>query len=91
MEFEWDENKREANKVKHGYDFDLAEVLLNSTTVTRAIPFEIHGEARLITMAEWNGDILVMIHTPRGDKQRIISIRKAHENERNDFRAATQN
>jgi uncharacterized protein len=40
-----------------------------------------YGETRYITLGFLNGHVLVVAHTERGEKIRIISARKATKNE----------
>lgn len=81
MEFEWDEDKRRQNVVKHGIDFLRAqEVFDGRPTYTRLSPR--HGEERFLTVAELNGRVVAVAWTKRGeDKVRIISARRAHDAE----------
>ncbi|MGY6630391.1 MAG: BrnT family toxin [Wenzhouxiangella sp.] len=46
------------------------------------------GEARFITLgADSLGRILVVVHTPREDRVRIVSARKASRNEARNYHA----
>ena len=40
-----------------------------------------YGELRLQTLGLWNGVVVFVVHTPRGDADHIISIRKAKKHE----------
>ncbi|WP_236841697.1 BrnT family toxin [Bosea sp. PAMC 26642] len=40
-----------------------------------------YGEARFITAGLLQGRMVVIVWTPRGDKRRIISMRKANDRE----------
>lgn len=81
--YEWDEKKRAANLLKHGLDFDDADLVFESLNkVTFA---EIgRGEPRWrdIAAVTLNGTVLTLIYTVRGYNVRIISFRKASGKER---------
>ena len=40
-----------------------------------------YGELRLQTLGLWHGVVVFVVHTPRGDDEHIISIRKAKKHE----------
>ena len=78
---EWDEAKNEQNRVKHGVDFaDASRVFAGECWSLRDHRFN-YGEDRYITLGELNGRVMVIAHTPRGDRTRIISMRKANRRE----------
>ena len=77
VEFEWDEAKRHSNFGKHGLDFADAAVVFAGLTYTFEDDREDYGETRHITFGMLDGRAVVMVHTERGDKIRIISMRKA--------------
>lgn len=82
MDFEWDESKAEANKVKHGVDFaDAIRVFRDEAAITE---FDEHPEEdRYVTMGmDVYGRILVVVYTVRDSKIRIISARRATRSER---------
>lgn len=83
--FEWDSNKAKANLKKHGISFEEAcTVFGDFLSVT--IPDPVHSshqEERLITMGQsLKGQTIIIAHTEKGDKIRIISARKARAHER---------
>jgi uncharacterized DUF497 family protein len=41
-----------------------------------------HGEHRYVTLGQLAKRVVVIVHTQRGDKIRIISLRKANEREK---------
>lgn len=90
MEFEWDEAKRESNLTKHGIDFPLAERLFDGRPVITAPSVQV-DEERFITTGEVNGRFVTSIWTWRGDVVRIISIRRARDEEEKRHRAAHGN
>jgi uncharacterized DUF497 family protein len=85
-DFEWDEAKAAANLAKHGVSFEQACQAFDDPF---AIDFvdgrEDYGESRLILFGRVENRILVVAHTLRDDKVRIISAREAEPNERRKY------
>lgn len=81
MRYEWDQNKNQANQIKHGLDFEDAPLVLSGDIVSFEDDRADYGEWRLITLGTLSGRVVVVVHTPRGDVTRIISMRKANERE----------
>lgn len=77
MEFEWDEVKATANKQKHGISFELAAQIFKRETLLLKTE-EVEGEFREtdIGIAD-NLLIIVVTHTDRQGRIRLISARKA--------------
>ena len=79
--YEWDEDKNRENFAKHGFDFKDADLVFSGSCVTfRDRRFD-YGEERFITLGLLEGRVMVIAHTPRGAKTRIISMRKANRRE----------
>lgn len=80
MTFEWDAEKSDANRAKHGIDFETAECLWVDET-----RLEIHAphpvEDRGILIAELDDTLWTAIYTMRGDAIRIISVRRSRKKE----------
>jgi len=87
MEFEWESAKAESNERKHGVSFaEAMTVLADTLSLTGYDPDHSEEEDRYITMGlSAEGRLLVVSHTDRGDKVRIISARKASRRERRDY------
>jgi len=87
MEFEWESAEAESNKRKHGVSFaEAMTVLADTLSLTGYDPDHSEEEDRYITMGlSAEGRLLVVSHTDRGDKVRIISARKASRRERRDY------
>lgn len=81
MRYEWDQKKNQANQIKHGLDFEDAPLVLSGDIVSFEDDRSDYGEWRLITLGTLSGRVVVVVHTPRGDITRIISMRKANERE----------
>ena len=80
MEFELDPGKSASNKQKQGIDFVEAQALWDDPDLLE-IPARTEDEPRYlvvgrITQALWSGII-----TYRGDRVRIISVRRARDEE----------
>jgi uncharacterized DUF497 family protein len=85
-EFEWDRAKAAANLAKHGVSFEQARQAFDDPF---AIDFvddrEDYGDSRLILFGMVENRLLVVAHTLRGDKVRIISAREAEPHERRKY------
>jgi uncharacterized DUF497 family protein len=87
-EVEFDPAKARANLRKHGVDFSHAEQALRDPSGVTIEDPDSEGERRFVTLGtDALGRILVVIHTPRGNRIRIISARKASRGEREHYRA----
>ena len=82
MPFEWDENKRLSNIEKHGKDFSDAVKVFDGFVVTRQDTRADYGEVRYVTTGLLDDTEITVIHTPRGNNIRIISVRRARIEER---------
>jgi len=88
MEIEFDPEKAALNLRKHRVSFAHAEQALRDPLGITIEDPDSEGEARYITLgADSLGRILVVIHTPRDDRVRIISARKASRNEAKNYHA----
>ena len=85
MSFEWDGEKAETNRRKHGVDFaDAASVLEDPSALTLEDEREV--EERLVTMGmDSLGRVLVVVYTWRGDRVRMVSSRRATRSERKQY------
>ena len=86
MAFEWDEEKRERNIVCHRIDFvDAVVVFDGRPVITNDSPRE--GEDRWATTAFIGNWYITVIWTLRGETIRIISARRARNNEKRAYSA----
>ena len=84
--FEWDADKDRANRAKHGMSFEEVLPIFDGTTLTKVDDRRDYGEIRRITTGMLSQNIvLVVAHTDRGRKIRLISARKANRQERQAF------
>lgn len=81
--FEWDEPKNEANIAKHGVSFAYAALIFEGKVLSWIDDRIDYGEIREISIgAIENVVILVVVHTERDGRLRIISARSASQKER---------
>ena len=87
MQFEWDEQKAEANLRKHEVSFDEAKTVFDDLLfIIFADPDHSVEENRFIIMGESNQNrLLVVSYTERPPKTRLISARKATRAERKKY------
>lgn len=81
MEFEFDPQKSEANKAKHGIDFVAAQELWYDPN-KKTIAASYREEVRLLTVGSIEGVVWTGVFTLRGNRIRIISVRRARKAER---------
>jgi uncharacterized DUF497 family protein len=84
MQFEWNEKKAASNFKKHGVTFHEATTVFGDYfSITIPDPLHSHSEDRFIILGMSNKErLLVVGHTDRGDKKRLITARKATKAER---------
>jgi uncharacterized protein len=82
-DFEWDETKAAENRAKHGVSFEQAcEAFDDPFSIAFTDDRHDYGEDRLILFGMVESRLLVVAHTWRGDRVRIISARGAESHER---------
>src|ERR1700740_1659241 len=88
--FEWDENKRRSNVIKHGIDFsDATEAFYDPAALTFLSPYTTH-ERRYVTIGAVRGVLIAVVSTSRGGAIRIISARAARRSERQKYGAKAE-
>ncbi len=80
MEFEWDPAKSAANKAKHGIDFEEAQALWKDEMGLEA-PARTDDEPRFLVIGRIGGKHWSAVCVPRDGKVRIISARRARQQE----------
>ncbi len=82
--FEWDSKKARNNLTKHGVSFDEASTAFrDGLSVTIGDPLHSENEDRYVLLGRsCRNRLLVVVHTERGDRIRIISARRAITKER---------
>lgn len=80
--FEWDDQKDKANQLKHKLSFSEASRIFDNAVLTKEDNRE-YTEKREISLGEIDGIVVIMVvHTRRDERIRIISARKANTKER---------
>jgi len=84
MQFEWDPRKAAINLRKHNVTFQEASTVFGDPlAITFDDPDHSVDEERHITFGlSWNGRLLVVAHTERGIRTRIINARLMDRGER---------
>ena len=91
MQIEWDEAKSEATFVQRGFDFAYAALVFGDPwRIERQDARKDYGEPRWQTMGEIEGRVFLVVYTSRGTAIRVISARRAHDNEERTYRDARQ-
>lgn len=87
LAFEWDPEKARSNARKHDVTFDEAATAFGDPlSLTIPDPDHSDDEARFILLGStYQGRLLVVVHTVRGDHIRIISSRLATRTERRTY------
>lgn len=91
MNFEWDPHKAELNLRKHGVSFrEAATVFGDHLSATAYDPDHSEGEDRYITVG-WSNrrKLLIISHTERNDRIRIISARELTRAEQKEYEEET--
>jgi uncharacterized protein len=85
-EFEWDRAKADANFQKHGVDFDVAMHVFDDSFVFIELDYSNStSEDRYTATGQVVDALLTVIYTERGYRIRIISARKASNDERRKY------
>jgi len=80
MEFEFDPQKSSGNKAKHGIDFSEAQQLWDDPDLVE-IPAKTSDEPRYLVIGKILGRHWSGVITYRGEKIRIISVRRSRKEE----------
>lgn len=84
-DFDWDENKRRLNVLKHGIDFiDAANALRTGPRLD--IESYRNGELRTLSICPDTLKLIAVVFTMRGELCRIISARTARKDEQRKYR-----
>lgn len=88
VDIEFDPAKARTNLQKHKVSFAHAEQALRDPLALTIEDPDAEGERRFVTLGmDALGRVLVVVHTPRGDRIRLISARKASKGEVEQYRA----
>ena len=80
MKFEFDPSKNESNRQKRGIDFVEAQALWQDGNRVE-IPAKTMDEPRSLLIGQIKGKVWSAIITYRGENIRIISVRRARDEE----------
>ena len=85
--FEWDKEKAKRNIKIHRVSFDEASVAFaDPLSLTVHDPLHSDKESRFVLIgSSYKSHVLLVVHTERKNKIRIISARKANKNERKQY------
>jgi uncharacterized DUF497 family protein len=85
MDFEWSDAKRIAVLEARGLDFVDAEILFDGRPLyTVASPRS--AEERWLSVGELNGRLIAVVWTSRNETIRIITMRRARDEEKERYR-----
>jgi uncharacterized DUF497 family protein len=91
MRFEWDEAKNRANLRKHGFHLSDAQEMFEGLFLVRPDTREDYGEERWLGIGITKGRVaFVAFTTGAHDTIRVISLRKASHEERQEYEDAIQ-
>jgi uncharacterized DUF497 family protein len=85
MSFEWDEEKRESNLLKHRLDFISAQRMFEEGFPFIDAPSKFEGETRWLRTGIVDGAFVTVVWTTRNDRIRLISFRRARREERRTY------
>jgi uncharacterized DUF497 family protein len=88
LTFEWDNDKAQRNVEKHGVSFEEAESVFEDPNfmMFRDDDHSLPGEERFVSIGlTIRGRLVVVAHTDRGDRIRIISARRARVREEKQY------
>ena len=87
LDFEWNPLKSRQNVKKHGISFrEGLTAFADKFSYTISDPEHFIGEYRFLLLGRGSsGNLLVVSHTERGDRIRIISVRRATRQEREQY------
>ena len=78
----WDEAKRRENIKKHGLDLAALETVFDQPMISVEDDRQSYGELRVQSLGMWQGRVVFLVWTPRGDETaHIISCRYADRKE----------
>ena len=87
MDFEFDPQKSQSNKLKHGIDFEEAKALWNdpdAVEIKLNYPDE-ERHARIAKLFDESTELWTAIFTVRAEKVRLISVRRARTKEKQQY------
>jgi hypothetical protein len=89
VHYEWDENKREANLLKHGVDFNIVHEFAWENAAVMVDARTDYREQRYTAMGFIGSRLHLLVFTLRGEAVRVIGLRKANKRERGHYESKT--
>ena len=89
MLFEWDGKKAAKNRTKHGISFEACEDFAWHKAVIFSDTRHDYREERSVAIGPIDERLYVIVYVRRGERTRIISLRKANERERRIYEEET--
>ena len=81
MKITFDQAKRDATLSGRGLAFEDAEIVFEGDTVTFEDARHEYGEPRYQTIRFFEGRMVMIVWTPRGEDRHVISMRKCNDRE----------
>jgi uncharacterized DUF497 family protein len=85
IEFEFDPVKHARNVQERGIGFERMADMDFASAVVWEDTRKDYGERRLRVLSHIDGRLYVAVITPRGEKLRVISLRRANKREERDY------
>jgi uncharacterized DUF497 family protein len=85
MKFEYDENKSQINKEKHGIDFVDAQNLWRDEDALIVPANIVDEEIRYALISKFKNKCYIAVFVLRNDIYRIISVRRCRKNEEKNY------
>jgi uncharacterized DUF497 family protein len=80
MDFEYDQDKSDANKQKHGIDFEEAQALWDDPSLVE-VPAKVTDEPRFLVIGMIGDNHWSAVITYRSENIRLISVRRSRKEE----------
>ena len=82
--YEWDNNKNDANELKHGLRFEVAIEVFSDENAVVQFNRNVDGEIRDQIIGKLENEIVILfvVFTKRAQKIRLITARRANKEER---------
>jgi uncharacterized DUF497 family protein len=90
VEIEFDPDKDRINRAKHGIPLGLAADMDLDATLIEPDQRRGYGEARFQALGPISGRLHLLAFTMRGQRMRVISLRKANDRERRRYEQKSQ-
>ena len=81
MLYEWDDEKDDRNRIKHGVAFEAIEDFVWASAITYKDERRNYGEYRYVGYGYIHNRLHVCVYTQRENTRRIISLRRANSRE----------